>query len=121
MEKILRVEETIFKTSEEDWSYYEGYQVITDQQQLNSVLSEPLQQCNVVGSAFNWEYFFGGGKIPYQEHYYKCEVNGKRLEKHTFRGGVEYSVGNMDKAKKKYKTEKELLQAICENCGRIVD
>jgi hypothetical protein len=59
-----------------------------------------------------WEYFFGGGTMPNQEHYYRAVINGIRVEKHTFRGGVEYSIGNMDEAKIKYKTEKELLEAI---------
>jgi len=69
-------------------------------------------QTAVSGSVIDWQYFFGGGTMPYQEHYYKATVHGLRVEKHTFRGGVEYSVGNMDEAKKKYKTEKELLDAI---------
>ncbi len=72
------------------------------------------QNCLLAEGLFKWEYFFGGGVIGHQQHYYKCEVNGKRLEKHTFRGGVEYSIGNMDESKKKFKSEKELLQAICE-------
>ena len=60
----------------------------------------------------DWQYFFGGGTIPHQQHYYKAEINGIRVEKHTFRGGVEYSIGNMDEAKIKFKTEEELLKAI---------
>jgi len=78
----------------------------------NEALKPPLRKTAVSGSGIDWKYFFGGGTMPYQEHYYKATVNNIRVEKHTFRGGVEYSVGNMDDAKCKYKTEKELLDAI---------
>jgi hypothetical protein len=78
----------------------------------NKAPKPSLRKGVVSGSGISWQYFFGGGKIPHQEHYYKATVNGFRVEKHTFRGGVEYSVGNMDDAKCKYKTEKELLDAI---------
>lgn len=61
--------------------------------------------------SIEWTYFFGGGKSPYQEHYYKAEINGLRVEKHTFRGGVEFSIGNMDEAEVKYKTEQQLIEA----------
>lgn len=60
----------------------------------------------------DWQYFFGGGTISHQQHYYKAEINGQRVEKHTFKGGVEFSIGNMDEAKKKFKTETELLAAL---------
>ena len=63
-------------------------------------------------NAIDWHYFFGGGAIPHQHHYYKSDINGLRVEKHTFNGRVEYSIGNMDNAKIKFKTEKELLDAI---------
>lgn len=59
-----------------------------------------------------WQYFFGGGTIPNQQHYYKAEINGQRVEKYTFKGGVEFSIGNMDEAKKKFKTESELLLSL---------
>lgn len=77
---------------------------------------ESVQQAeaNSKSVLFNdWKYFFGGGKLPNQEHYYKAYINGQRVEKHTFLGGVKYSIGNMDEAKIKYKTEKELFQAVC--------
>lgn len=60
----------------------------------------------------DWKYFFGGrGKRTFYR-YYKSEINGKRVEKHASNRGVEYSIGNMDEAKVKYKTESELLDAI---------
>jgi len=55
-----------------------------------------------------WEYFFGGSG----EHYYKAEIDGVRVEKHVFRGGCRYAVGNMDLAKQKFKTELELIQKV---------
>ncbi len=62
----------------------------------------------------NWQYFFGGhgkgGKIFHR--YYKAEINGVRVEKHGSHKGTEYSIGNMDKAKIKYKTEEELIKAV---------
>ena len=49
MEKILRIEETIFKTSEKDWSSYEGYQVITDQQTIKVGISSGQSCCESYG------------------------------------------------------------------------
>ena len=49
MEKILRVEETTFKTSEKDWSSYEGYQVITDQQTIKVGISSGQTCCESYG------------------------------------------------------------------------
>jgi len=45
MEKILRIEETIFKTSENDWSAYEGFQIITDQQTIKVGISNDQSCC----------------------------------------------------------------------------
>jgi len=60
---------------------------------------------------FNWKYFFGGCGGETYERYYKAEINGKRVEKCASNRGVKYSIGNIDEAKKKYKTEKELSEA----------
>lgn len=43
MEKILRIEETNFKTKEGDWRGYDGYQIITDQQTIKIGISN--EQC----------------------------------------------------------------------------
>ena len=67
------------------------------------------------GSDIDWKYFFGGSSGRTFDRYYEAEINGKRVEKHTSNSGVEYSIGNMDKAKKKYKTEGELLAAVLES------
>lgn len=58
-----------------------------------------------------WEFFFGFRSKGAYNRYEKAEINGKRVEKYSFRGGVKYSIGNMDEAKKKYKTEIELYEA----------
>lgn len=60
-----------------------------------------------------WQYFFGGSSKFTFDRYYKAEINGMRVEKHSTKKGSMYSIGNMDKAKKKYKTESELITA----CG----
>lgn len=49
MEKILRIEETTFKTSEGDWSSYEGYQVITSQQTIKVGISSGQACCESYG------------------------------------------------------------------------
>jgi hypothetical protein len=60
----------------------------------------------------DWKYFFGGGGSKTFDRYYKAEINGVRVERHDSNRGREYSIGNMDEAKKKYKNEKDLLKAI---------
>ena len=59
-----------------------------------------------------WKYFFGGHGGKSFDRYYKSEVNGQRVEKHASNSGVEYSIGNMDEDKVKYKTESELIEAL---------
>ena len=44
MEKILRIEETNFKTKKNDWNSYEGYQIITDKQTIKLGISDG-QRC----------------------------------------------------------------------------
>ena len=65
----------------------------------------------VSGSGIDWQYFFGGSSGRTYDRYYKAEINGKRVEKHASNRGVKYAIGNIDEAKKKYKTEKELSEA----------
>ena len=60
----------------------------------------------------DWKYFFGGSCGRSYDRFYKAEINGKRVEKHASNRGVKYAVGNIDNAKKKYKTESELLKAV---------
>ena len=57
-----------------------------------------------------WKYFFGSRGEKSFNNYYKAEINGKRVEKHTNRNGAKYAIGNIDEAKKKYKTEAELIE-----------
>jgi hypothetical protein len=56
-----------------------------------------------------WKYFFGGSSGRTFDRYYKAEINGKEVEKHASNRGVEYAIGNIDKAKVKYKTEEDLI------------
>jgi len=62
-------------------------------------MSEPLQ----------WKYFFGGCSGNKFDRYYKAEINGKQVEKHASNKGTKFAIGNIDEAKKKYKTEQELI------------
>lgn len=63
-------------------------------------------------SVIEWKYFFGGSGGKNFDRYYKAEINGHRVEKHASNRGVEYSIGNVDEAKEKYKSESELIIAI---------
>ncbi len=49
MEKILRIEETNFKTKENDWNSYEGYQIITDKQTIKLGISDGQSCCERSG------------------------------------------------------------------------
>lgn len=49
MEKILRIEETNFKTDEKGWSSYDGYQIITDQQTIKIGISDWQSCCENFG------------------------------------------------------------------------
>lgn len=59
-----------------------------------------------------WKYFFGSSGSGNYDRYYKTEIDGQRVEKHATNRGVKYSIGNMDIAKTKYKTELELIIAV---------
>lgn len=49
MEKILRIEETNFKTKETTWCGYDGYQIITDQQTIQIGISDYQSCCEDFG------------------------------------------------------------------------
>ncbi len=49
MEKILRIEETNFKTKENDWNSYEGYKIITDKQTIKLGISDEQSCCERSG------------------------------------------------------------------------
>lgn len=68
----------------------------------------------VGGSGIDWQYFFGGSSNNGRcyDRYYKAEINGREVEKHISNRGTVYAVGNIDKAKIKYKNESELLKAL---------
>lgn len=72
---------------------------------------QELRKTDVSGLGIDWKYFFGGSSGRCFDRYYKAEINGKRVEKHASNRGVKYSIGNIDEAKKKYKTELELSEA----------
>lgn len=60
-----------------------------------------------------WELFFSGGNSSVYQCYYKAEIDGVRVEKMTHTKAADrFSIGNMDYAKKKYKSETELLKAL---------
>lgn len=68
-----------------------------------------------------WQYFFGGQsttKTGQTKHtrFHFATVNGIRVEKRWHSpGNLSYSIGNYDKAKKKYKTEAALISAISDS------
>ena len=49
MEKILRIEDTTFKTSEKEWESYEGYQIVTDVQTIKVGISSGKSCCENYG------------------------------------------------------------------------
>lgn len=61
----------------------------------------------------NWEYFFGGHGNEGRtfRRYYKAKINNKSVERCSSNRGTEYSIGNIDKAKIKFKTEEALIKA----------
>jgi hypothetical protein len=78
----------------------------------------------------NWKYFFGMSGNRTFNRCYKAEIKGVRVEKHASNQGVTYSIGNIDKANTKYKTEDDLIKAVnantrndcfnCQGCGCTV-
>jgi len=56
----------------------------------------------------DWKYFFGCGS----DRYYYAEIRGVRVEQHKFKSGAKFSIGNIDTAKKKHKTESALLKEV---------
>lgn len=78
----------------------------------NKDFTPPLRQADVSGSGIKWMLFFSGGSQSNYDRFYMAFICGIRVEKHTFRGGVKYAIGNIDDAKEKYKTEQELLNAM---------
>ena len=60
----------------------------------------------------NWKYFFGVRSIKKFDNYYKAIINGYRVEKKVSNRSVKYAIGNIDVSKKKFKTEKELIDAV---------
>ncbi len=63
-------------------------------------------------TSINWKYFFGGSGGNTFDRYYYDIINGVRVERHASNRRVRYSIGNMDHAKVKYSTEKELIEAL---------
>lgn len=59
-----------------------------------------------------WQYFFGGCDKRSFDRYYRAEIKGVHVEMHHSQKGIEYSIGNIDKAKKKFKKEEKLIKAI---------
>lgn len=75
----------------------------------------PLNPLNLQTSAgpIKWEYFFGGTSGSTSTRFYFATINGLRVEKRwNSPGSLSYSIGNYDKAKKKFRTEAQLLKAI---------
>jgi len=60
-----------------------------------------------------WKKFFSGGSSSHYQCYYMAVINGVRVEKMTSTKHTDrFSIGNMDKAKTKYKSEKDLLAVL---------
>ena len=86
-------------------------QPIGDMKLIDTTSAPTIGNTIVSGSGIDWQYFFGGSSGRSYDRYYKAEINGQRVEKHGSNRGTVYAIGNIDKAKKKYKSEAELLEA----------
>lgn len=80
----------------------------------------PLNPLNLqtLSDKIEWQYFFGGqattttGQVKHTRFYF-ATVNGLRVEKRwSSPNKHSYTIGNYDKAKKKYRTEQELIDAL---------
>jgi hypothetical protein len=49
MEKIIRIEETVFKENPQQWFNYEGFQIITDKQIIKLGISDDQSCCEQTG------------------------------------------------------------------------
>lgn len=49
MEKIIRIEETVFKENPQQWFNYEGFQIITDKQIIKLGISDDQSCCERTG------------------------------------------------------------------------
>lgn len=49
MEKILRIEETTFKKTKDDWQSFQGFQIITDKQTIQIGVSDRQSCCESFG------------------------------------------------------------------------
>jgi hypothetical protein len=92
---------------------------MTKKKVSNEATPPALHKTAVSGSGIDWKYFFGGGGGRTFDRYYYSEINGKLVEKHASNKGVKYAIGNIDTAKKKYKTEAELISACIGIAGII--
>ena len=63
---------------------------------------------NIMLKHIDWKYFFG---TPGHRYYYSI-INGVRVEKYCGKKCTEYAIGNIDEAKKKYKSEVELTKRL---------
>ncbi len=68
--------------------------------------------CDGDTNEIKWNYFFGSTNGNCFIRYYSAKINGIVCEKCGTNNSTRYSIGNFDEAKKKYKTENELIEAI---------
>jgi hypothetical protein len=110
MEKILRIEETVFKTSKNDWSNYEGFQIITDKQTIQIGISNSQSCCE------SWGYLITNDST---DEFIDSELlnivivdsalNDKKIEE------IEY-LDSGDAMFVNFETSKGLLQIVAYNC-----
>jgi len=110
MEKILRIEEASFKTTEKDWSVYEGFQIITDQQTIKIGISNSQTCCE------NWGYLITNddtgdfiGSELLNIVMVDSALNDKKIEEFEYLNGGGAMFVNLE-------TSKGLLQIVAYNC-----
>lgn len=80
-EKIIRIEETIFKRNKDDWNQFDGFQIITDKQTIKLGISNSQECCE------KWGYFMTNddleefeGAILQDISITNTSLNNKKLE-----------------------------------------
>lgn len=109
MEKILRIEESTFKTSAESWRSYEGFQIITDIQTIKIGISDSQCCCENFGCIItndDTEEFIGAKLLSIC--IVDCALNNKKIEAIEYLGSGGAMFVNLE-------TSNGLLQFVAYN------
>jgi len=110
MEKIIRIEETIFKTQEIDWCTFTGYQIITDKQSIKIGISDGQSCCE------QWGFFMSDDNL---EDYINSELISVEIVdtelKTKIKDMFEYGLNEGDTMFVNFNTSNGVLQFVAYN------